>query len=99
MLASKYEMKRIKHKEAYSQDGACTDWAESHFSRLRPAEMGHFHHVSGPHLLRYVQEASWREYARRGDNGAQVRLVAELVLKRGPSVDFAGCYQQHVKAA
>ncbi len=48
-LASKYEMKRINHKEAYSQDGACTNWAESYFSRLRRGEMGHFHHVSGPY--------------------------------------------------
>jgi ISXO2-like transposase domain len=46
-LESKYEMKRINHKEAYSQDGACTNWAESYFSRLRRGEMGHFHHVSG----------------------------------------------------
>ena len=62
-------------------------------------EMGHFHHVAGPYLLRYAQEASWREDARRVDNGAQVRRVAELALKRGPSVDFSGYYQRHVKAA
>ena len=45
-LASKYEMQRINHKEAYSQDGACTNWAESYFSRLRRGEMGHYrsHH-------------------------------------------------------
>ncbi len=98
-LASKYEMKRINHKEAYSQDGACTNWAESYFSRLRRGEMGHFHHVSGPYLLRYAQEASWREDARRVDNGAQVRRVAELALHRGPSVDFAGYYQRHIKTA
>jgi hypothetical protein len=98
-LASKYEMKRINHKEAYSQDGACTNWAKSYFSRLRRGEMGHFHHVSGPYLLRYAQEASWREDARRVDNGAQVRRVAELALHRGPSLDFAGYYQRHKVAA
>jgi transposase-like protein len=98
-LASKYEMKRINHQEAYSLDGACTNQAESYFSRLRRAEMGHHHHVSGPYLLRYAQESAWREDARRIDNGAQVRRVTELALKRGPSVDFAGYYQRHVKAA
>jgi transposase-like protein len=98
-LQSKYEMKRINHQEAYSQDGACTNMAESFFSRLRRGEMGHFHHVSGPYLLRYAQEASWREDARRVDNGAQVRRVTELALNRGPSVDFAGYYQRHVKNA
>jgi hypothetical protein len=98
-LASKYEMKRINHKEPYSQDGACMNWAESYFSRLRRGEMGHFHHVSGPYLLRYAQEAPWREDARRVDNGAQVRRVAELALHRGPSIDFAGYYRRHKVAA
>jgi len=98
-LASKYEMKRINHQEAYSLDGACTNQAESYFSRLRRAEMGHHHHVSGPYLLRYAQESAWREDARRVDNGAQVRRVTELALKRGPSVDFSGYYQRHVRAA
>jgi transposase-like protein len=95
-LASKYEMKRINHQEAYSLDGACTNQAESYFSRLRRGEMGHHHHVSGPYLLRYAQESAWREDARRVDNGAQVRRVAELALHRGPSVDFSGYYQRHI---
>jgi len=37
--------------------------------------------------------------ARRVDNGAQVRRVTELALHRGPSVDFGGYYQRHIKAA
>ncbi len=98
-LASKYEMKRINHQEAYSDGEACTNWAESYFSRLRRGEMGHFHHVSGPYLLRYAQESAWREDARRVDNGAQVRRVTELALKRGPSIDFGGYYQRHIKTA
>jgi len=98
-LHGRYEMKRINHQEAYSLDGACTNMAESYFSRLRRAEMGHHHHVAGPYLLRYAQESAWREDARRQDNGAQVRRVTELALKRGPSIDFGGYYQRHVKAA
>lgn len=98
-LASKYEMKRINHQEAYSDGEACTNQAESYFSRLRRAEMGHHHHVSGPYLLRYAQESAWREDARRVDNGAQVRRVTQLALGRGPSVDFAGYYQRHVTKA
>jgi transposase-like protein len=47
-LGSKYEMARINHQEAYSTADACTNQAESYFSRLRRGEMGHFHHVSGP---------------------------------------------------
>ena len=87
-LASKYEMRRINHAEAYSDGEACTNWAEPYFSRLRRGEMGHFHHVSGPYLLRYAQEAPFREDARRVDNGAQVRRVTELALHRGPSVHW-----------
>lgn len=98
-LHTKYEMKRINHQEAYSLDGACTNQAESYFSRLRRAEMGHHHHVSGPYLLRYAQESAWREDARRTDNGAQVRRVTELALKRGPSIDFGGYYQRHINSA
>jgi hypothetical protein len=69
-LHKRYEVKRINHEEAYSLDGACTNWAEEFFSRMRRAEIGH--HIAGQYLLRYAQEASWREDNRRVDNGAQV---------------------------
>ena len=98
-LASKFEMKRINHQEAYSDGEACTNWAESYFSRIRRGEMGHFHHVAGPYLLRYAHESGFREDNRRMDNGAQVRRVTQLALGRGPSIDFGGYYQRHIKAA
>jgi transposase-like protein len=98
-LASKYEMRRINHQEAYSTDEACTNMAESFFSRIRRGEIGHHHHISGAYLLRYAQESAWREDQRRVDNGAQVRRVTQLALTSKPSVDFAGYYQRHVKAA
>ena len=97
-LHSKYEMKRINHQEAYSLDGACTNWAESYFSRLRRAEAGHHHHIAGPYLLRFAQEASWREDNRRVSNGDQVHRVAGLAMNRKPSEQFAGYWQRHVKA-
>ena len=93
-LHSRFEMKRINHEEAYSLDGACTNWAESYFSRLRRAELGHHHHVAGPYLLRYAQEAAWREDNRRVSNGEQVSRVAGLALSRKPSVDFCGYWQR-----
>lgn len=43
-------------------------------------------------------QASWRENNRRVTNGEQVRTVAQLAMKRGPSVDFSGYWQRHVKA-
>jgi transposase-like protein len=96
-LHARYEMKRINHQEAYSLDGACTNQAESYFSRLRRGEMGHHHHISGPYLLRYAQEAGWREDNRRVANGEQVRRVTTLALGRKPSVDFSGYWQRHIK--
>jgi transposase-like protein len=97
-LHAKYEMKRINHGEAYSLDGACTNWAEEYFSRLRRAEVGHHHHISGAYLLRYAQEAAWREDSRRVGNGEQVQRVAQLAMAKKPSVDFCGYWQRH-KAA
>ncbi len=96
-LHSRFEMKRINHEEAYSLNGACTNQAESYFSRLRRAEIGHHHHIAGPYLLRYAQEASWREDNRRVSNGDQVQRVAGLAMGRKPSVDFSGYWQRHIK--
>lgn len=95
-LNSRFEMRRINHKEAYSDGEACTNWAESYFSRLRRAELGHHHHIAGTYLLRYAQEASWREDNRRVTNGDQTQRIAHLALNRKPSVDFSGYWQRHL---
>ncbi len=88
-------MKRINHAEAYSEAGACTNMAEEYFSRLRRAEAGHHHHFAGAYLLRYAQEASWREDNRRMSNGDQTRRVAALALGKATSPDFVGHWQRH----
>jgi transposase-like protein len=98
-LHSRFEMKRINHEQAYSFDGACTNWAEEFFSRMRRMEIGHHHHIAGDYLLRYAQEASWREDNRRMSNGEQVNRLAGLAVKRGKSVDFTGYWQRHVPDA
>ncbi|MGO8777492.1 MAG: IS1595 family transposase [Rhodomicrobium sp.] len=94
-LHKNFEVARINHEEAYSLDGTCTNWAESYFSRLRRSEIGHHHHVAGAYLLRYAQEASWREDNRRVSNGDQVHRIAHLAMTRKPSVDFSGYWQRH----
>ncbi len=93
----RFEMKRINHEEAYSLNGACTNWAEEFFSRMRRAEIGHHHHLAGAYLLRYAQEASWREDNRRVPNGDQVSRIAGLAMRSKPSVDFAGYWQRHTQ--
>lgn len=98
-LHATFETKRINHQEAYSLDDACTNQAESFFSRLRRAEIGHHHHISGAYLARYAREAAFKEDYRRESNGEQFRRVVTLVTKNGPSVDFCGYWQRNRAAA
>ena len=96
-LHGHYQVSRIDHSQAYSLDGISSNGAGSFFSRLRRAEAGHHHHISGPYLLRYAQESAWREDNRRVSNGDQTRNTVALALSSKPSVDFCGYWQRHVK--
>jgi transposase-like protein len=93
-LHASFAMQRINHQKGYSIDGACTNGAESYFSRLRRGELGHHHHISGRYLVRYAQEAAWREDLRRVSNGEQVYGVVGLAMRCRPSVDFCGYWQR-----
>ena len=98
-LHSRFEMFRINHEQAYSDGTACTNGAESFFSRMRRAEIGHHHHIAGPYLIRYAQEASWREDNRRLATGEQIGRVSTLAMKAKPSIDFCGYWQRSNKSA
>jgi hypothetical protein len=94
-LQVRFLMKRIDHQTLYSTGaGVYTNGAESFFSRMRRAEIGHHHHIAGVYLTRYAQEAAFREDARRVDNGTQVRMVTALAMAARPSVDFCGYWQR-----
>jgi transposase-like protein len=93
-LHASFAMQRVNHQEGYSIDGACTNGAEAYFSRLRRGEAGHHHHIAGPYLPRYAQEAAWRDDLRRVSNGEQAHGVIELALRCGPSIDFSGYWQR-----
>ena len=97
-LHARFAMRRINHQDGYSVDAACTNGAESYFSRLRRGELGHHHHIAGPYLVRYAQEAAWREDLRRVSNGEQADGVVGLAMRNPPSVDFCG-YWQRAQAA
>jgi transposase-like protein len=86
--------KRINHQYAYSTEGACTNQAESFFSRIRRAEMGHHHHLSGPHLNAYAREMAWREDHRRVSNGEQYLMVAAAALAHPVSRQWKGYWQR-----
>ena len=93
-LNAHYEMRRINHKVAFSRDGACTNWAESYFARLRRAEIGQHHHVSGRYLSAYAVEMAWREDRRRAANGTLHQAVTEAALSHPVSRTWAGYWQR-----
>jgi hypothetical protein len=89
-----YDMRRINHSQAYSKDGACTNQAESFFSRLRRAEIGNHHKISGQYLSRYASEMAWREDNRRLPNGAQFGAIAAMALDYPVSREWCGYWQR-----
>ena len=68
VLHARFAAKRINHGFAFSDDGACTNRAESCFARLRRAGMGQHHRISGPDLRFYAGEMARREDRRHKDN-------------------------------
>jgi transposase-like protein len=97
-LHAHYDMRRINHSAAFSKDGACTNQAESYFSRLRRAEIGTHHRLSGKYLHRYASEMAWREDRRRLSNGTQYGAMASAALHHPHSHDFRR-YWQRARAA
>jgi transposase-like protein len=98
-LHAHFDTRRVNHSIEYASADACVNQAESGFSRIRRAELGHHHHIAGPYLGRYAKEAAWREDHRRHSNGAQVHALLKLVVGNPPSVDFCGYWQRARKAA
>lgn len=95
VLHSRYLTKRINHSEAYSHDGACTNQAESFFSRLRRAEIGTHHHIAGKYLPAYAGEMAWRENNRRVSNGEQYLLATNAALNSPVSRTWKGYWQRN----
>jgi len=93
-LHARFDTRRINHSIAYSDGDACTNMAESFFSRLRRMEVGTHHHIAGPYLGAYAGEAAWREDNRRVDNGCQAMMVVEAGLEAPVSRSWAGYWQR-----
>ncbi|MQA65529.1 MAG: IS1595 family transposase [Alphaproteobacteria bacterium] len=93
-LHSRYEAKRINHSVAYRDEDACTNQAESYFSRLRRAEIGTHHKISGRYLYQYAREMAWREDNRRKANGTLYTLAARAALAHPVSENWKGYWQR-----
>lgn len=96
-LHAHYDMRRINHSIAFSKDGACTNQAESYFSRLRRAEIGTHHRISGQYLNRYASEMAWREDHRGIPNGTQYSVIAAAALAHPHSREFRRYWQRSAK--
>lgn len=93
-LEATYRAHRINHSRAYSWNGACTNQAESYFSRLRRAVTGQHHHVSKQYLHQYANEAAWREDHAREANGAQHRRLLGSAFASPVSRAWKGYWQR-----
>lgn len=94
-LHARYATKRINHSEAYSLDDACTNGAESFFSRLRRAESGIHHHIAGKYLNAYATEMAWREDYRRTSNGGQFGMIVAATMAAPVSRQWKGYWQRN----
>jgi hypothetical protein len=97
-LHGRYETHRINHSLAYSDNGVCTNQAESYFSRLRRMIDGQHHGVSPRHLHAYASDAAWKEDHRRMDNGALADRALGLALAHPVSRTWKGRWQRRVPA-
>ena len=84
---------RVNHSVAFKDEDACTNQAESYFARLRRAEIGTHHHISGPYLRAYANEMAWREDNRRKSNGTLYLLATSAALAHPVSRQWKGYWQ------
>ncbi|MEX1109942.1 MAG: IS1595 family transposase, partial [Dongiaceae bacterium] len=95
-LHGRFAAKRINHSVAFMDNDACTNQAESYFSRLRRAEIGTHHHIAGPYLAAYANEMAWREDNRRVANGSQYGMLTDAALAHPVSRNWKGYWQRNL---
>ena len=93
-LHARFPVSRINHSEAYCLNGACTNQAESYFSRLRRMVQGQHHRVSPQYLYQYAAHTAWLEDHRRTDNGGLVQSALGQALKHPVSRVWKGYWQR-----
>ncbi|MBL6928797.1 MAG: IS1595 family transposase [Rhodospirillales bacterium] len=93
-LHARFAAKRVNHSVTFKDEDACTNQAESYFSRLRRMEIGTHHHVSGRYLQSYANEAAWREDNRRKPNGTLYVLAAAAAIGHPVSREWKGYWQR-----
>jgi hypothetical protein len=94
-LHASYDTRRVNHSAEYvAEDGTNVNQAESFFSRLRRAEYGIHHRISGQYLQAYADEMAWREDVRREPNGLQWRRITSAALRHPMSQVWRGYWNR-----
>ncbi|WP_425441476.1 transposase [Thalassobaculum litoreum] len=92
-LHARYTVHRINHRWEYARDDISTNIAESNHSRLRRAEKGVHHRLSGQYLESYAREMAHRGDRRRRANGDVFREIGEMALTHPVSRIWTGRWQ------
>jgi transposase-like protein len=93
-LSKSYELARVQHCDAYSQDGVHTNWAESYFAILRKMHYGTHHQISAQYLEAYANELAWRQDNRQISESDKVHLLLTRCLSAPPSESWRGYWQR-----
>jgi len=94
LLAGRFDLRRVNHSEAYSENGVNTNLAESYFSRLRRMIRGQHHAVSGKYLASYARHAAWLEDHSSESNGALADRLIRAALTVPVSRTWSGYWQR-----
>ena len=94
MLHDGWQVDRVNHTLAYSDNGKHTNLVESFFSRLRRMVVGQHHHVSPQYLYQYANHAAWLEDNRRTDNGGLARQLVANAMEAPVSRQWKGYWQR-----
>ena len=97
-LHALFDMKRIDHSKSYAEGEVSTNQAESFHSRMRRAEQGVHHHLSG-YTQAYSDEMTWREDFRRLSNGEQFLTITSAALHHPVSRMWKGYWQRRKEDA
>lgn len=95
-LHALYDTYRINHSYTYSDGIACTNQAESYFARVRRAERGQYHVISGAYFNEYCAEQAFRTDRCRTDNATVLFETIEIMFSMKPSRIWKGYWRNRV---
>lgn len=93
-LHARFNMRRVNHSVEYmSEQGACSNQAESFFARFRRFQHGQIHRMGQLYISNYANEIAYREDTRRMDNGSIFRDITSKCIKTLQSNEWSGYWQ------